>query len=81
MPYQNSFTTIKSKLLRENSSSALQQSINSSSEIDNVIQEGEVIFKKNPTVDLPEVSRLIDSAISKKQEDQRKQSFFEKKTP
>ena len=28
-----------------------------------IIQEGEVIFKKNPTVGLPEVSRLIDSAI------------------
>ena len=28
MPYQNSFTTIKEKLFQENSSSALQQSIN-----------------------------------------------------
>ena len=28
MPYQNSFTTIKQKLFQENSSSALQQSIN-----------------------------------------------------
>ena len=35
-----------------------------SSEIDNIIQEGEVIFKENPTVGLPEVSKLIDSAIS-----------------
>ena len=34
-----------------------------SSEIDNIIQEGEVIFKKNPTAGLPEVCRLIDSAI------------------
>ena len=53
--------------------------LSSSSEIRNIIQEEEVIFKKNPTVDLPEVSRLIDSAISKRQGDQRKQSFLEKK--
>ena len=81
MPYQNSFTAIKEKLFLENSSSALQQSIelSSSSEIDNIIQEGEVIFKKNPTVGLPEVSKLIDSAISKRQGDQRKHSFLEKK--
>ena len=38
-----------------------------SSEIDNVIQVGEVIFKKDPTVGLPQVSKLIDSAISKRQ--------------
>ena len=50
MPYQSSFTTTKWKLFQENSSSALQQTIEliSSSEIDNIIQEGEVIFKKNP---------------------------------
>ena len=53
--------------------------LSSSSEIDNIIQEGEVIFKKNPTVGLPEVSKLIDSAISKRQGDQRKHSFLEKK--
>ena len=47
-----------------------------SSEIGNIIQEGEVIFKKNPTVGLPEVSRLINSAISKRQGDQRKHSFL-----
>ena len=47
--------------------------------IDNIIQEGEVIFKKNPTVGLPEVSRLINSAISKRQGDQRKHSFLKKK--
>ena len=51
----------------------------SSSEIDYIIQEGEVIFKKNPTVGLPEVSKLIDSAISKRQEDRRKHSFLERK--
>ena len=37
------------------------------------------MFKKNPTVGLPEVSRLIDSAISKKQGNQRKHSVLEKK--
>ena len=52
--------------------------LSSSSEIDNIIQEGEVIFKKNPTVGLPEVSKLIDSAISKRQGDQRKQFSWEK---
>ena len=50
-----------------------------SSQIGNIIQEGEVMFKKNPTVGLPEVSRLIDSAISKRKGDQRKHSFLEKK--
>ena len=34
---------------------------------------------KNSTVDLPEVSRLINSVISKRQGDQRKLSFLEKK--
>ena len=73
---------MKEKLFQENSSSALQQSINwikSSSEIDNIIQEGEVIFKKNTTLGLPEASKLIDSAISKRQGDQRKHSFLEKR--
>ena len=42
------------------------------------IQKPELIFKKNPTVGLPEVSRLIDSTISKRQGDQRKHSFLEK---
>ena len=53
--------------------------LSSSSEIDNIIQEREVMFKKNSTVGLPEVSRLIDSAISKRQGNQRKHSFLEKK--
>ena len=52
--------------------------LSSSSEIYSIIQEGEVIFKKNPTAGLPELSRLIDSAISKRQGDQRKNSFLEK---
>ena len=34
--------------------------LGSSSEIDNIIQEGEVIFKKNAAVGLPEVSKLTD---------------------
>ena len=37
------------------------------------------MFKKNPTVGLPEVSKLIDSAISKRQGDLRKHSFLERK--
>ena len=61
------------------SSTISQIKLSSSSEIDNIIQEGEVIFQKNPTVGLPEVSRLIDSAISKRQGDQMKHSFLEKK--
>ena len=55
------------------------QSIKLSSprEIVNLNQEGEAIFKKNLTVGLPEVSRLINSATSKRQGDQRKHSFVE----
>ena len=53
--------------------------LSSSSEIDNIIQDGEVIFKKNLTLGLPEVSKLTDSEIIKRQGDQRKHSFLEKK--
>ena len=53
--------------------------LGSSSEIGNIIQKGEVIFKKNTKLGLPEVSKLIDSAITKIQGDQRKHSFLEKK--
>ena len=54
--------------------------ISSLSDIANIIQEEEEIFKKNPTVLLPEVSNLIDPAIvSKRQGDQRKHSFLERK--
>ena len=52
--------------------------LGSSREVDNIIQEGEVVSKKTPIVGLPEVSRLIDSAISRRQGDQRKHSFLEK---
>ena len=60
---------------------ALQQTIelSLSSEIDNIINKGEVIFMKNPTVGLPEVFKLIYSARSKRQGDQKKLSFLEKK--
>ena len=40
-----------------------------SSEIGNIIQEGEVIFKKNTAVSFPEVSKLADSALCKRQGD------------
>ena len=53
--------------------------LNLSREIENVIKEREVIFKKYPTVGLPEVVRLINSAIWKTQGDQRKHNFLEKK--
>ena len=52
--------------------------MSSSSEIYNIIQEEEVIFKKNTTAGLPEISKLTDSAISKRG-DQRKHSLLEKK--
>ena len=45
-----------------------------------IFQKGKVIFKTNPTaVDLPEVSRLIDSAKCRRRGDKRKHSFLEKK--
>ena len=47
--------------------------------MDNIIQEGEVIFNKDSTVGLQEVSELIDSGMSKRQGDQRKQFSWEKK--
>ena len=53
--------------------------IQSAIQIDNIIEEGEVIFKKKPTVILQEVYNLIDSAISKRQGDQMKHSFSVKK--
>ena len=53
--------------------------LSSSSETGNIKQEGEVMFKNHPTVGLPEASRLIDSAINKRQGDQRKRLFLEKK--
>ena len=87
MPYQNSFPKQKKNYFKKIHHQLFNnQSIelNSSSEIDNIVQEEEeeeeeVIFKKKPTVGLPEVSQLTESAISKRQGDQRKHSFLEKK--
>ena len=53
--------------------------LSSSSETGNINQEGEVMFKNHTTVGLPEVSRPIDSMINKRQGDQRKRIFLEKK--
>ena len=84
MPYQNSFTIIKK--MQENCKKIHHELFNNQSiqlslpsEIHNSIQEREVIFKKNPPAGLPEVSELIDSALNKRQEDQRKDGFLEKK--
>ena len=70
MPYQNSYHQLFNNQSIE---------LSSLSEIENIIYEREAIFKKTPTVGLPEVSKLIDSAISKRQGDQRKHSSLEKK--
>ena len=43
-----------------------QIKLSSSNETDNIIQEGEWIFEKSPTVGLPQVSKLIDLEISKR---------------
>ena len=81
MPYQNSFTSIKldfKKIHHQVFNNQLTE-LSLSSEIDNIIQEREVIFKKNPTVGLSEVSQLIDSAIIKRQGDQRKHNSIKEK--
>ena len=81
MPYQNSFTTIKldfKKIHHQVFNNQLTE-LSLSSEIDNIIQEREEIFKKNPTVGLSEVSQLIDSAIIKRQGDQRKHNSIKEK--
>ena len=75
--YDNKIKIISIKFII-NSSTINQIVLSSSVETENIIQEGEVIFRKNSTVDLPEVSKLIDSAIRKRQGDQRKQCFHEK---
>ena len=59
MPYQNYFTTIKEKLFQENSSSALQQSINWIKFIKwdwQYYSRGRSNFQGNLAVGLPEVS-------------------------
>ena len=82
MPYKNYFTTKKNNYFKKIHHHLFNnQSLEfiSLSEIDNIIQEEEEIFKRNSTVGLPEVSKLIDSAISKTQRDRRKHSFLERK--
>ena len=70
-----------SKLFYNNKIKLAIQSIelNSLSENDNSFQEGEVVLKKNPILGLPEVSKLIDSVMTKRQGQRRKQSLLEKK--
>ena len=60
-------------------SSSIISHSNSSDEIHNIIQEEEAIFKKIPIVGVPEVSKLIDSAISKREGDRRKHKFSREK--
>ena len=81
MPYQIFFTTIKSNFKKIHHQLFNNQLIelSLSSEIDNIIQKWEVIFKKTLIAGLSEVSKLIDSAISKRQGDQRKHSFLKRK--
>ena len=82
MPYRNSFTTINNnyfKKIRHHLFKNQLLELNLLSEIDNIIQEEEEIFKKHPTVGLPEVSKLIDSAITKRQGERRKQFSRKKK--
>ena len=70
MQYKNYFTTIKKNYFKKIHHQLFNNQsleLGLSSEIDNIIQEEETIFKKNPTVGLPEVSKLIDSAKSKRQ--------------
>ena len=82
MPHLNSFKQQNKnyfKKIHHQLFSNESTELSSSSEIDNIIQEGEVIFKRNPTEGLPEVSKLIDSAITKRQGDRRKHIFLERK--
>ena len=82
MPYRNSFTTINNnyfKKIRHHLFKNQLLELNLLSEIDNIIHEEEEIFKKHPTVGLPEVSKLIDSAISNSRGDRRKHIFLERK--
>ena len=83
MPYKNSFTIIIIKKYLEKIHHQLFKNqsleLSSSSEIDNIIQEEEAIFKKNPTVGLPEISKVIDSVISKGQGDKGNRVFWREK--
>ena len=82
MPYKNSFTTNNTNYFKKIHHQLFNNQsleLSSSSEVENIIQEEEAVFKKNHTVGLPDVSKLIESAISKRQRDQRKHSFLERK--
>ena len=83
MPYKNSFTIIIIKKYLEKIHHQLFKNqsleLSSSSEIDNMIQEEEAIFKNNPTVSLPEISKVIDSVISKGQGHKGNRDFWREK--
>ena len=82
MPYKNSFTTNNTNYFKKIHHQLFNNQsleLSSSSEVENIIQEEEAIFKKNHTEGLPDVFKLIESAISKRQRDQRKHSFLERK--
>ena len=67
---------------QENSPSALQPAVNWIKFIkwdSQCYSGGRSNFQEKPTVGLPELSKMIDSVISKRQGDQRKQSFLENK--
>ena len=76
MPYQNSFTTLKQKLLQENSSPALQQSINW---IKFIKWYWQYYSRERSNFQEKAHSIFTNIAISQRQEDQRKHSFLEKK--
>ena len=82
MPYKNSFTTNNTNYFKKIHHQLFNNQsleLSSSSEVENIIQEEEAIFKKNHTEGLPDVFKLIESAISKRQRDQRKHRFLERK--
>ena len=79
MLHKSSSTTIQKNYFKKIHHHNQSLELSSLSEIDNIIQEEEEIFKKNLTVGLREVSKLIESAISKRQGDQRKPSLLDKK--
>ena len=72
--YNNKKKIISRKFIISSSIQSVE--LSSTSGIDNIIQEGEEIFKENTAVGLPEIPKLIDSAVRKRQGDQRKHSFI-----
>ena len=82
MAYKNSFTTNNTNYFKKIHHQLFNNQsleLSSSSKVENIIQEEEAIFKKNHTEGLPDVFKLIESALSKRQRDQRKHSFLERK--